>query len=172
VIQRFRYRRNIIMSAIGLKRVEALLEGLKRDIDWGSTTHSSQRLKVESLITTKTLTTADSGKIFMLNLAGGFTVTLPSATATNVAGCHFTFIVGTDPTTAYIIAGGTADKMAGKVVCSAGGNEDEENAITGDQMNFVANTALIGDKVEIFCDGTGFYGYGITGAAGGITITG
>ena len=108
----------------------------------------------------------------MLNLAGGFTVTLPTVDASNIAGCHWTFIVGTDPTTAYIIAGGTADKMAGKVVCSAGGNEDEENAITGDQFNFVANTALIGDKVEIFCDGTGFYGYGITGAAGGITITG
>jgi len=157
---------------IGLARVEALLENLKRDINWASTTHSSHRAKLESLITTKTVTVADSGKVFMLNLAGGFTVTLPSATATDVAGCHWTFIVGTDPTTAYIIAGGTADKMAGKVVCSAGGNEDEENAITGDQVNFVANTALIGDKVEIYADGSGFYAYGITGAAGGITITG
>jgi len=26
--------------------------------------------------------------------------------------------------------------------------------------------------VEIYADGTGFYAYGITGAAGGITITG
>jgi len=160
------------MSALGLRRVQTLLESLGRDINWGSTTHSSHRLKVESLITTKTVTTADSGKVFMLNLAGGFTVTLPSVTATDVAGCHWTFIVGTDPTTAYIIAGGTADKMAGKIVCSAGGNEDEENAITGDQVNFIADTAKVGDKVEIYADGTGFYAYGITGAAGGITITG
>ena len=160
------------MARVGLNRLEFLLERLKRDINWGSTTHSSSRNKVESLITTKTVSVEDSGKVFMLNLAGGFTVTLPSATATGVAGCHWTFIVGTNPTTAYIIAGGTDDKMAGKVVCSAGGNEDEENAITGDQMNFVANTALIGDKIEIHCDGSGYYAYGITGAAGGITITG
>jgi hypothetical protein len=152
--------------------MEAMLENLKRDIALSPSVVSGQRHKVESLITTKTLTVADSGKVFMLNLAGGFTVTLPAVTATNISGCHFTFIVGTDPTTAYIIAGGTADKMSGKVVCSAGGNEDEENAITGDQFNFVANTALIGDKVTIICDGTGFYGWGITGAAGGITITG
>ena len=157
---------------VGLARIEALMENLKRDLALSPSVLSGQRHKVESLITTKTVTTADSGKVFMLNLAGGFTVTLPSVTATDVAGCHWTFIVGTDPTTAYIIAGGTADKMAGKIVCSAGGNEDEENAITGDQVNFIADTAKVGDKVEIYADGTGFYAYGITGAAGGITITG
>ena len=158
---------------VGLGHLETLMENLKRDIALGSgTILSGNRRKVESLITTKTVTIADSGKVFMLNLAGGFTVTLPSATADNIAGWHWTFIVGTDPTTAYIIAGGTADLMAGKVVCSAGGNEDEENARTGDVVTFVANTSLIGDKVEIYCDGVGYYAYGITGAAGGITITG
>jgi len=154
------------MGRIGLRRLEFLVEGV------GGSTRLNRRHKVESLVAAKTLTVGDSGKIFMLNLAGGFDVTLPSATATNVAGCHFTFIVGTDPTTAYTITGGTADKMAGKVVCSAGGNEDEENAITGDVATFVANTALIGDKIEVYCDGVGYYAYGITGAAGGITITG
>jgi len=132
----------------------------------------SCRTQMETLTAAKTLTVGDSGKIFMLNLAGGFTVTLPSATATNVAGCRWTFVVKIAPTTAYIIAGGTADKMSGIVVCSAGGNEDEESAITGDQVNFVANTSLIGDKVEVICDGAGFYTWGITSAAGGITITG
>ena len=62
--------------------------------------------------------------------------------------------------------------MAGKVVCSAGGNEDEENTRGADVLTFVANTAVIGDKVEIYCDGVGYYAYGITGAAGGITLTG
>jgi len=158
---------------LGLARVEALIENLKRDIALGSgTVLSGDRLKVESLTAAKTLTVADSGKVFMLNLAGGFTVTLPSATATNISGCKYTFIVGTNPTTAYIVAGGTADKMSGRIVDSSGGNEDEETALTGDQVNFVANTALIGDKVEIICDGTGFHAYGISGATGALTITG
>jgi len=160
------------MARIGRQRIERLLESIATDINWGATTHSSHRLKVESLTAAKILTTEDSGKVFMLNLAGGFDVTLPSATANNIAGCHYTFIVGTDPTTAYTITGTTTDAMAGKVVCSAGGNEDEENTRGGDVVNFIANTAVIGDKVEIYCDGVGYYAYGITGAAGGITITG
>ena len=139
-------------------------------VEMGDGTLESHRVGVEALTAAVTLKTSDSGKVFTLGTAGGFTVTLP--VVTNAKGCVFTFIVKVDPTTAYIIAGGTADKMSGKVVCSAGGNEDEENAITGDQFNFVANTSLIGDKVEIICDGSGYYGYAITGVAGGITITG
>lgn len=142
----------------------------KSTVQMGDGVLESHRVGVEALTAAVTLKPEDSGKIFTLGTAGGFTVTLPAVTAAK--GCVYTFIVKVAPTTAYIIAGGTADKMSGKVVCSAGGNEDEENDITGDQFNFIADTAVIGDKVEIICDGVGYYGYGITGLAGGITITG
>ena len=127
---------------------------------------------VESLTAAKTLDVYDTGKIFMLNLAGGFTVTLPAPDGDNMSGWTATFIVGTDPTTAYIIASGTADTMSGRVVDSSGGDEDEETAATADQFNFVADTAKIGDKLEVICDGSKFHAYAITGATGAGTFTG
>ena len=130
------------------------------------------RREIEILTAAKTLTKADSGKIFYLDLAGGFTVTLPAIGDANCDGCSWTFIVKTQPTTAYIVAGGTADKMSGVILSSSGAAEDQETDITGDQVNFVANTAVVGDKVEIIQTATGYHAYGITGATGGLTITG
>ena len=47
---------------------------------------------VEDLTAAKTLDVFDSGKIFTLNLAGGFDVTLPSPTADDITGVTYTFI--------------------------------------------------------------------------------
>lgn len=122
-----------------------------------------------SLTAAATLTEKDHGKTFLLNLAGGFTVTLP---ANSVAGFRCTFIVGTAPTTAYIIAAATADTMAGHVLSSSGAAEDQESTATGDQYNFVANTAVVGDRLDVFFDGTSVFVSGRCAAAGGGTITG
>ena len=127
---------------------------------------------VESLTANKTLDVYDTGKIFMLNKADGFTVALPDPTSADMSGWHATFIVGTDPTTAYLISSIAADVMSGRVVDSSGGNEDEETAATASQFNFVANTAKVGDKLEIICDGAKYHGYAITGATGAGTFTG
>ena len=77
-----------------------------------SASHFSGPLNVgagsyESLITTKTLDSEDNGKTFGLNLAGGFTVTLPAVSSLN-AGWKVRFRVETNPTTAYIITENTA----------------------------------------------------------------
>lgn len=125
---------------------------------------------VTSLTGATTLTAADSGKTFVLNLAGGFTVTLPANT---VIGFRARFIVGTAPTTAYIIAAATADTIGGSVLSASGGAEDTEAAFTGDQVNFVANTAVAGDLVEVeILSATQVWVRGTCSAAGGITITG
>lgn len=124
--------------------------------------------RTKTLITTATLTSADSGKDIYLALAGGFTVTLP----TPVAGMWFRFTAQIAPTTAYIIAAATADTMAGTVVTAATGAADTEADVTGDQWNFVASTAVIGDNITIWSDGTSWFGFGVASVAGGITITG
>ena len=54
-------------------------------------------MNVESIITTEALTASDSGKILMLNLAAGFTTTLPSV-ADAGAGWHVKFVIGTNCT--------------------------------------------------------------------------
>jgi hypothetical protein len=124
----------------------------------------------EVLTAARTLTAADSGKIFFLAAAGGFQVSLP-AVATALKGWHATFLVQIAPTTAYTIVSAAQD-LAGLVFENTGGDADEENAFTATTVTFVANTSLIGEKVEIYCDGTGFYALCFAKAAGGITITG
>lgn len=136
----------------------------------GSTTYTPlTSTNIETLTAARVLVAADAGKLFFLNLAGGFDVTLPALT---VAGFHCRFIVKTAPTTAYTITGATADKMAGSVFSSSGGAEDTEGAATGDVLNFVANVALIGDQADVVTDGAAYYVRGFCSAAGGITITG
>ena len=120
------------------------------------------------LTAARTVSAAETGATFYLSLAGGFTVTLPAA----ALGLQYTFIVKTAPTTAYIVAAATADTMGGSIVTSATGAADTEADITGDQFNFVASTAVVGDRITLNSDGTGWYGYGVCSVAGGITITG
>jgi hypothetical protein len=118
----------------------------------------------EVVAATNVLTAAESGKTSFLNLAGGFTTTLPAP----AAGLKFKFVVSVAPTTAYIItvAGGVnviegmADVNSTLVLAS---NEGE--------INFAANTAIVGDWVEVESDGTSYFVTGQSGAAGGITFT-
>ncbi len=121
----------------------------------------------EVLAAAKTLDADDNGKTFFLGLAGGFTVTLPSP----VLGYEVEFIVSVAPTTAYVIATASgADVMVVGIneleVDTADDGPYDDNA---DTLNFVASTAVVGDRVKFKCDGTKWYGIGQTNADGGIT---
>jgi len=112
----------------------------------------------------KTLTPADSGKTIFLNAAGGGTVTLPDV----MAGLNFSFIVGaTDPTTAWIIDSAEGDNINGVLTV----NGALVAAEADDQINFVASTAVSGDRIDLTCDGTNWYVKGVGSAAGSITAT-
>ena len=122
---------------------------------------------VQTLVTTKTVTAAETGTTFFLALAGGFTTTLPAP----VAGLRYKFIVAIAPTTAYIIVtNGGADIMIGGIneleVDTADDGPYDNNA---DQLNFVASVAVVGDFVEFISDGTSWYFSGQTNADGGVT---
>lgn len=121
----------------------------------------------EVLTAAKTLVAGDSGKTFYLNLAGGFTVTLPAP----LLGLNFEFIVKTAPTTAYIIAtSGGANIMCGGVnELEVDTGDDGPYDTDADVLNFVASVAVQGDFVQMRCDGTNWYFYGQTNADGGVT---
>ena len=124
----------------------------------------------ERLITTRVLTAADSGKIFGLALAGGFTVTLPAL----AAGLRYTFIVEVSPTTAYIIASAEGDNISLNGGASDGAAVVIDSAgFTADQVNLVANLSIIGDRVEVASVGTaGWAASAIVRAGAGVTISG
>lgn len=144
-----------------------------------SNTHFSGPLSIgsgsyESLITTKQLDSEDNGKTFGLNLAGGFTITLP-AIATVKAGWVARFRVETSPTTAYIITeNATADTniILGSFTTSTGTTVAADFEVTGATfITFVANTALVGDYVSIETDGTNWFVYGQSTVPAALTIT-
>ena len=126
-----------------------------------------------TLTAATTLTRADSGKTFMLNTAGGFTVTLPTLNAA-LNGWAAKFIVKTAPTTAYIITAGTdTDTIKGNLNSSTGQTAamDFETA-GGDVVNFVANQAVAGDYLDFTTDGVVWFVEGSATIIAALTITG
>jgi len=128
----------------------------------------------ESLITTKALDKDDNGKTFGLNLAGGFTVTLPRV-ADVTAGWKVRFRVETAPTTAYIITeNATYDTniVLGSINTSTGQTSAADFETSGGTfVNFVASAAAVGDWVTVETNGTNWFAYGQCTIVTGITIT-
>jgi len=128
----------------------------------------------ESLITTKALDKEDNGKTFGLNLAGGFTITLPAVATVN-AGWKVRFRVETNPTTAYIITEKAADDtniILGSINTSTGTTTAADFEVTGATfVTLVANVALVGDWVTIETNGTKWFVYGQATVPAAITIT-
>ena len=136
--------------------------------------YSADRKKVQSLTAAYSVTQADCGTIFILNLAAGFTATLPSvADAGNGWWCKF--IVGTNCTSNdYIITEATAtDTNVLITLISELETDTNDNgpSSTGHTTITLPNaTDTVGDLVEIVCDGSNFYCHGATVLDGGAAV--
>ena len=121
----------------------------------------------EVVTTTNVLTAAESGATLILNSATAFVTTLPA----KAAGLRFTFYAG-----ATQVTGGNHTIVP---------NASDDNTIYGEYLvagvtvpasaegsiNWVADTILPGDRVELFNDGTNWYVSGAAAASGAITFT-
>ena len=123
----------------------------------------------EVLTAATTLDASDSGKVFILALAAGFAVTLPSP----AVGLNYKFFMQIAPTGDMTIVSAAQD-LAGQVYASSGGDEDSETAFTATTITFVAaaGAGKIGDSADLWSDGTSWYARCFCDTAGGITITG
>ena len=153
---------------IGLARIEALMENLKREIKLGAgTSLGGAKRIVEDLTEAKTLVEGDSGKVFTIDADGAaYDITLPANATT---GWHCTFLYKDVHGSQDIdIVAATADTIQGVHV------DASPTAITAaDKITFVGGTAVAGDMVEITCtDGTSWYAKTFSGANGGITSSG
>ncbi len=126
------------------------------------------------LITTKAVEETDNNKVFFLNLAAGFTVTLPKLSEV-YAGWSCKFIVKTVPTTAYIItedAASETDKIRGGfdtgIVLTA---SDSPTSGGCTFITFVANEADPGDFCIFETDGLSWFCYGRTEVLAAVTMT-
>jgi len=120
---------------------------------------------METLTGAATLTAEDSGKVFILNAAAGAQITLPAVA--DAAGQNYRFIVGAlFATTAWTIRAASNKIQGGVIVNSTLVPGADENTIT-----FSASADTVGDFVELKCDGSNWYVFGMGTAAGAITLT-
>ncbi len=131
----------------------------------------------EILTATNSLTAADHGKTFYLTNATEFTTTLP-AIADAGLGWEVEFIITLVPNGANMIIteDGTADTNTvygsiNECTVDTGTDGDFTNGTAVTFINFIADTAAIGDSVRIRCNGTNWFVIGQCEAAGGITLT-
>lgn len=123
----------------------------------------------EVVAATNVLTTAECGKTMTLAHATEFVTTLPAPTA----GCEFGFIVGLAPsganytivTTGSETIKGVAFDMTGGAVSAGAGTA------AADTITLVGGTALAGDRVNLFSDGTSWHGLAFSSSSGAITYT-
>jgi hypothetical protein len=106
--------------------------------------------KVETVLAARTLTNDESGKVFMLDSAGGaYAVTLPTALEDGV---YWKFVVSEEtPTGAITIAAGSA--IVSMVMKDAGG--DASNSTAGTQVSnvIIGTSAQKGDYINIMAVG-------------------
>ncbi len=114
---------------------------------------------IEVLAATEVLVAADSGKTLFLNHATEFDTKLPAP----AAGLRFKFIVAAAPSGANytITTNGTTQNVIHGVITSAdldaGGDSASTNGTPVDVVTFVASKSVVGDWVELICDGTYWY---------------
>jgi len=136
--------------------------------------YSAQRRKIQSITESYSATAADCGTLFILNVASGCTLTLPSvASAGNGWWCKV--IIGTNcASNTYII---TENTSADTNVLVSSINELETDT-TEDGPSNTGHTTITfanaldtkGDFVEINCDGTNFYCHGQVALDGSATL--
>lgn len=119
-------------------------------------------VRTETLTADTTLTREDSGKTYLLD-AVGEVITLPAL----IDGLRFKFrCIAATTTTDWTIVSSTSVIEGYAAVNYATIVGLNENTIS-----IVAAAAIIGDTVELVCDGTSWHANGVGSAAGSITFT-
>ena len=130
---------------------------------------SDMKLKYEQIAAARTLTAADSGKVFGVNQASAYEITLPLAASAG-AGWHCKFVLSTVAANAVTIANNTAeDTIVGMTAGGDGGaGSSAESAV--DEIVFISG-AQLGDQVELFCNGINYFAKAVAHDVAHVTIS-
>ena len=126
------------------------------------------RKDVHALDGAYTVLASDSGKTFMLSATGGtVAITLPT---TLEKGLHYKFVTLEDtPSNAITIAAGSA--IIDFVQKDAGGDASNSTAGTAVSNIIVGTSSTQGDMINLFTDGTTWYGEVLSGINDAITTS-
>ena len=151
---------------VGLARIEALIENLKREIAWGDgTSFKGHKAAVETLSAvgtvaapTKTLTAADSGLTMFCDIS---TVSVVIQLPTPSAGLHYKMILATASDNEaskdlLIHTGSDSVDMGGNIMVN-GAVVEITSATSALAIDSSAGAATVGDYLIFDCDGTDWY---------------
>lgn len=128
--------------------------------------------EVVDLTASQTLTVADSGKVFMLNVLTGLTVTLPVLSGT--FGTYYKFIISTAATSnSYVITentGSDTNKMISKVAEAEVDTNSDGLYDAAHTTITIGTTGVVGDLIKCFSDGTNWYNTGYINADGACVL--
>ena len=131
---------------------------------------SDMKLKYEQIAAARTLTAADSGKVFGINQASAYEITLPLAASAG-AGWNAKFVLSTVAANAVTIANNTAeDTIVGMVAGADDGAAGNSAESAVDEIVFISGAAL-GDTVELFCNGINYFAKAIVHDVAHVTIS-
>ena len=163
---------------IGLARVEALIENLKRDLALGNATLSGLSSPTETLSSvgtvaapTKKLTAADSGKTFFIDIS---TVSIVCTLPAPAAGLNYKFVLSVasdNEATKDFLLNTNADSVDinGSIIVN-GAHVEVTNATSAVAIDASDGAATVGDSLEVTCDGTDWYITGSVLTASAINI--
>ena len=131
-------------------------------------------LPYESITAAKSLDADDSGKVFTLDLAAGFTVTLPAISSVP-AGWYVKIVIGTNCTSnSYIITENATydtDILVSQFNELEVDTSDDGPSSTGHTTITFGNTVdTVGDYVDIWSNGTNYFCVGQTKLDGGAAV--
>ena len=134
----------------------------------------SVRLHVntETIAAAKVLQPEDTGKVFFINQASAYAITLPDASKAG-AGWNAQFILATVDSNAVTIEATAADgdNIHGHSIDGEDGAAQTVTEGTGvDVITFISG-ATKGDRVSLICDGTSYYVFGLAADKAHITLT-
>lgn len=118
----------------------------------------------------------DNGRTFGLNAAGGFDVVLPPVAQAG-AGWRCRFRVETAPTggDAYTVSEDTAhdtDVLVSQInELEVDTGDDGPRSAAHTVVSFVEEIAVVGDYIDVECNGSKYFITGQTNADGGIALT-
>tara|TARA_R100000808_G_C2151807_1_gene160967 strand:- start:3982 stop:4398 length:417 start_codon:yes stop_codon:yes gene_type:complete len=110
---------------------------------------------VEEITAAKTLDPSDSGKVFTINAASAYTISLPKAADAGV-GWNCKFIVTTGGSSDVTIAPDSSEDTLIGMIVSADGAAAESAESGVDELKFLA-ACEPGEWAELICDGSNFY---------------
>jgi len=117
---------------VGLARTQALIQNLKRELQMNGATLAGVKLPYANVTANTTLSTTDSGKLYIFNDVDGATLTLPDSGGGDLIGWYID-----------VVCAVTATSNQHKVICSDTTNED----LVGNFLNVDTDTS---DAVACF----------------------